>query len=265
MKRNFIPLLAAALLAPLPAAAMDVIQGELLQGWVLPDGNRVAAIRMTMAPGWKTYWRAPGDMGIPPHFDWGGSENLSTVAVEWPAPTVFREKNLTTIGYRDQVLLPLVITTSDKGAPVMLNTTIDMGVCLDICVPATLHVQGLIDTDATRAVPAIAASLAQRPYSAKEAGLTKATCKMAFKDGDLQLEASLTLPHAGGQEMVVIESGNPDVWVSEADSSRQGDILTAKVDMAHVSGATVAISRAAVRITVLGSNHSVDILGCTPD
>jgi len=114
-------------------------------------------------------------------------------------------------------------------------------------------------------VPAIAASLAQRPYSAKEAGLTKATCKMAFKDGDLQLEASLTLPHAGGQEMVVIESGNPDVWVSEADSSRQGDILKAKVDMAHVSGATVAISRAAVRITVLGSKHSVDILGCTPD
>jgi len=35
--------------------------------------------------------------------------------------------------------------------------------------------------------------------------------------------------------------------------------------MAHVSGATVAISRAAVRITVLGSKHSVDILGCTPD
>ena len=259
-----IPLLAAMMLAPLPAVAMDVIKGELLQGWVLPDGNRVAAIRMTMAPGWKTYWRAPGDMGIPPHFDWTGSENLSAVDVEWPAPTVFREKNLTTIGYRDQVLLPLRITTPDKGAPVMLKTTIDMGVCLDICVPATLHIQGLIDTDATRAVPAIAASLAQRPYSAKEAGVTKATCTVTVKDGDVQLEASLTLPDAGGQEVVVIESGNPDIWVSEADTSRQGNILKAKVDMAHVGGATVAISRAAVRITVLGSEHSVDILGCTP-
>lgn len=243
---------------------MDVIKGEILQGWVLPDGNRVAAIRMTMAPGWKTYWRAPGDMGIPPHFDWTGSKNLTAVAVEWPAPTVFREKNLTTIGYKDQVILPLVISVPQKGAPVMLKTTIDMGVCSDVCVPAELHLKGLIDTDATRAVPAIAASLAQRPFSAKEGGVAKATCTLAFADGDLELKATITLPPAGDQELVVIESGQPDIWVSEADTSREGNKLISKVEMAHSSGGPIALNRSQIRMTVLGSKHSVDILGCTP-
>ena len=91
MTRKILGLMAAALIAPLPASAMDVIHGEILQGWVLPDGNRMAAIRMTVEPGWKTYWRAPGDMGIPHSFDWSGSRNLSAVAVEWPATTVFRD------------------------------------------------------------------------------------------------------------------------------------------------------------------------------
>jgi DsbC/DsbD-like thiol-disulfide interchange protein len=263
MKRKLASLLVAALMAPLPASATEVIQGEILQGWILPDGNRIAAIRMTLKPGWKTYWRAPGDMGIPPHFDWSASKNLSAVAVEWPAPTVFREKNLTTIGYKDQVILPLVISVPEKGAPVMLETTIDMGVCSDICVPAELRLKGLIDTSATRATPAIAASLAQRPFSAKEGGVAKATCKLAFKEGNLELETTITLPHAGGQELVVIEAGQPDIWVSEADTTRQGDKLVSRVDMAHSSGGPVALNRSQIRMTVLGSKHAVDIVGCT--
>ncbi|MBQ0805672.1 MAG: hypothetical protein KBT65_12530 [Sulfitobacter sp.] len=265
MKSKLVPLIVAALLAPLPASAMDVIKGEILQGWVLPDGNRVAAIRMTMAPGWKTYWRAPGDMGIPPQFDWNGSQNLSGVAVEWPAPTVFREKNLTTIGYKDQVVLPLVISVPKKGAAVHLKTTIDMGVCSDICVPAQLHLDGIIDTDATRAVPAIAASLAQRPFSAKEGGVSKATCMISFNNGDLELETVITLPDAGGQELVVIETGQPDLWVSEADTLRKGKTLTSKVDVAHSTGGPIALNRSQIRMTVLGDKHAVDILGCTPD
>ena len=264
MKRTLIPLLLSALLAPLPASAMDVIKGEILQGWIRPDGNRVAAIRMTMAPGWKTYWRAPGDMGIPPHFDWAGSKNLSAVAVEWPTPTVFREENLTTIGYKDQVVLPLVITLATKGAPVHLKTTIDMGVCLDVCVPAQLHLDGVIDTDATRAEPAIAASLAQRPYTAKEARVAKATCAIRFNDGDLELETTITLPNTGGPELVVIETGHPDLWVSEADTTRHGNTLTSKVDVAHSTGGPIALNRAHIRMTVLGSKHAVDIQGCTP-
>ncbi len=264
MNTKLLSLIACAFLAPLPAAASEVIRGEILQGWVQPNGNRVAAIRMTLAPGWKTYWRAPGDMGIPPFFDWSGSVNLSGVTVEWPAPTVFREKNLTTIGYKDQVILPLMIDVPRKDAPVTVDTIIDLGVCSDICVPAKLHLTGTLTTDATRADPAIAAALAQRPFTAQEAGVTKASCALRLTDGDLELAATITLPDAGAQELVVIEAGQPDVWVSEADTARRGKTLNARVDVAHVNGGPIALDRSQIRITVLGSDHTVDIRGCTP-
>ena len=264
MKNKLMTLIACTLLAPLPGWASDVISGEIMQGWVRPDGSRVAAIRMTIAPGWKTYWRAPGDMGIPPSFDWSGSENLNAVAVEWPAPTVFREKNLTTIGYRDQLVLPIVIGVAREGAPVTLDTTIDLGVCSDICVPAKMHLNGVLDTTSTRADPAIAAALAQRPFSAREAGVSKATCALSMKDDLLELTATLTMPHAGGQELTVIEAGQPDIWVSEADTTRSGNTLRAKVDVAAADGGLVALNRSQIRITVLGDRHAVDVVGCTP-
>ena len=52
----------------LPAIARDPapVAVEVLQGWELADGRRVAALRLILADGWKTYWRAPGDSGIPP-------------------------------------------------------------------------------------------------------------------------------------------------------------------------------------------------------
>lgn len=264
MNNKLMTLIACALAAPLPAFATDVISAELLQGWLRPDGSRVAGIRMTIAPGWKTYWRAPGDMGIPPSFDWSGSDNLRAVAVEWPAPTVFREENLTTIGYRDQVVLPVVIGVHRKDAPVTLQTTIDLGVCSDICVPAQLHLSGVIDITATRADPVIAAALAERPFSAKEAGVTGATCGLAINGDTLELTATLTMPHAGGQELTVIEPGDPALWVSEADTTRVGNTLRATVDIGSANGGPVALNRSSIRITVLGEKHAVDVMGCAP-
>ena len=58
---------------------------DLLTGWRLEDGRHAAAIRIRLDPGWKTYWRAPGDGGIPPSFDWQGARNLAGWSVHWPA------------------------------------------------------------------------------------------------------------------------------------------------------------------------------------
>ncbi len=59
---------------------------DLLAGWREPDGSRIAAIAIDLAPGWYTYWRIPGEAGIAPRFDWSRSRNLASVAAEWPRP-----------------------------------------------------------------------------------------------------------------------------------------------------------------------------------
>ncbi|WP_299676188.1 protein-disulfide reductase DsbD domain-containing protein [uncultured Roseobacter sp.] len=255
-------------LAALPAWAQDrfavPVTAEVLQGWVQRDGTRMSAVHMDLQPGWKTYWRAPGDAGIPPSFDWSGSRNLHSVAISWPKPKVFDDNGMRSIGYSDTLVIPLSLTPKQPGEPVRVRLTMDIGVCADICIPHRLEFDQMIDTDRTRPTPAIAAALAQSPYSAREAGVTSSRCRIEPTSDGLRIEARVGVPHTGGTEVMVIEPGLPEVWVSESHTHRKGGDVIATSEMIHVNGGTIAIDRSAIRLTVLGSNHAVDVRGCTP-
>ena len=84
-----------------------VVQAEVLPGWRTENGDHMAALRITLNPGWKTYWRAPGDAGIPPLLDWSGSGNLESAEVTWPTPEVFSQNGMRSIGYTEELVLPV--------------------------------------------------------------------------------------------------------------------------------------------------------------
>ena len=240
------------------------VEAEILQGWVSADGTRTAALRLTLAPGWKTYWRAPGDAGIPPQFHWSGSDNLGGVAVSWPTPEVFDQNGMRSVGYEKSVTIPLHVKPARTGKPVYLKARMELGICSDICIPHELDLEALIDSVETRPTPAIAAALAERPYSASEAGVSAVTCSLRPTSDGMKIETRITMPSAGAPEYVVIEPQAGDIWVSEAKIQRQGNTITATSEMVSVNGGTIALDRSAVRVTVLGSRHAVDIQGCAP-
>jgi len=95
-----------------------------------------AGIEIRLTPGWHTYWRYPGDAGVPPRFDFAGSQNLKAVQVRWPAPRRLSEAGLDTIGYDRGVILPLRVTPQNPGKPVVLRVKIDYAVCEKLCVLA---------------------------------------------------------------------------------------------------------------------------------
>ena len=123
--------LAALVLAPLiamtgvsPAMAQESpISGRIIQGWTLPDGRMVAGLDLQLQPGWKTYWRAPGDAGIPPQFDWSRARNVGRIDITWPTPHVFHQNGMRSIGYKDHVVIPLHIQqgTGPLRAPARRN------------------------------------------------------------------------------------------------------------------------------------------------
>ena len=167
------------------------------------------------------------------------------------------------LGYKDSVVLPLELTPGNGTDPIRLKGSIDLGVCKDVCIPERLHFDARLDPNAPRS-SAIAAALAARPYSAAEAGVTRAECALTPTADGLQITARITMPSAGGTEIAVIEPGNPMIWASEATSSRSGPTLTASSELVHANGGTFALDRSAVRLTVLGTDHAVDIRGCQP-
>jgi DsbC/DsbD-like thiol-disulfide interchange protein len=100
------------------------------------DAQLRAGIEIKMQPGWKTYWRYPGDSGVPPHFDFSGSENLKTATVLYPTPHLFTDETGQTLGYKERVIFPVVVSPQQAGKPVRLRLKIDYAVCEKLCVPA---------------------------------------------------------------------------------------------------------------------------------
>ncbi len=261
---RILTLLAALTLCPAAAPATtpaEVLDARILPGWQTPDGTRMIALELTLAPEWKTYWRSPGDAGIPPLFDWTGSENLAAVELHWPRPQVFHLNGMQSIGYRERLVLPLELTPKTADQPIRVQATVDLGVCRDICMPATLTLSAEITGKGGPDV-AIRTALDDRPSSGAEAGLSAISCTVEPISDGLRLTATLRLPSTGGAETVVFEPGRSAVWVSDASVSRQGGTLTATSDLVPETGAPFALDRSRVTVTVLGRDRAVEIAGC---
>ena len=100
------------------------------------DAQLRAGVEIKMQPGWKTYWRYPGDSGVPPHFDFSGSENLKAATVLYPTPHLFTDETGQSLGYKERVIFPVVVSPQQAGKPVRLRLKIDYAVCEKLCVPA---------------------------------------------------------------------------------------------------------------------------------
>ncbi len=265
MLRKILISVALALMVATSASAQnlrDIVQLEVIPGWRSADGTHTAALRLTMADGWKTYWRSPGETGIPPQFDWRGSRNLVGVETIWPTPRVSEDFGLLTIGYERELVLPIRVLPKRGGQDVRLKGLVEIGVCREVCIPAELRVNATLNPGSAKRDPRIAASLANQPQSASEAGVGRVACRVTPTQNGLGLRAEIDMPRLGVQETAIIEVNNPQVWVAKPKTTRQGGRLVAQTSLYHVEGRSFALNRKGIRVTVLAGGEAVDIQGC---
>ncbi len=266
-RASLIALTLAALPAALPASAQavdlnQVVQAEILPGWRSADGRHYAALHLTMAPGWKTYWRVPGEAGIPPEFSYAGSDNLASVTVHWPVPKVFAINGLTSIGYSGDLVLPLEVAAVAPGDPVSLNLSAQLGICEDICIPLALDLSAVLAASGAATDPVIDAALHSRPTEGVTAGLQGLECSVAPIADGVQLTAVMVLPPTGGDEVAAVELEGAAVWTSPPLLVRTGDRLSLTADLVPADGAPFALNRSDLRFTILGSTRTVEFRGC---
>jgi DsbC/DsbD-like thiol-disulfide interchange protein len=197
---------------PWPAAAQGLttpwVDGynsktRLIAAALQPKPTIHAGIEITMAAGWKTYWRNPGDAGgVPPHIDWAESTNIAAVKVLFPAPSRLKDASGDSIGYKSAVIFPLEITPKDAAKPVDLKLAIEFGVCREICVPAEAKIElsvpasGPVGADKA-AADKLAGSLASVPRQVSQR-----------RPNDPQLK-SVTATLTGDKPNLVIDAAFP--------------------------------------------------------
>ena len=172
--------------APARAAdsfATDWAQGAKSQARLIAGGPGLAGFEIKLAPGAITYWRDPGDAGLPPTLDFSASENVASVEPLFPAPRRLPEADGgEAFGYDGGVIFPLRVTPRDPAKPVTLALQADFAVCEKVCLPAKAHLALTLPAGAgSPYAGAIDAALAAAPrvVEAKDFGALEAVAPTA--------------------------------------------------------------------------------------
>ncbi|MCB1389834.1 MAG: hypothetical protein KDK12_11945 [Rhodobacteraceae bacterium] len=260
--------LGAAMLLPTGASAQGrvdspVVAAEILPGWTSASGTRIAALHLTLTPGWHTYWRIPGEAGIAPRFDWGRSQNVASVVPIWPRPTVFEQNGYRSFGYEDELILPIEITPSNPARPMALLGEIAIGVCNETCVPADVSVQGVL-RGAGQRDSRIAQAMETAAQPGARAGLSGATCRLEPAGRGAELTLRATLPPQGRAEDIVLELPGSPYRITESRTWREGADLVAQATLRPPRrGGAVGIDRSSVTFTVLSEARMLWSQGCS--
>lgn len=194
-----------------------------------------AFVEVELPAGWKTYWKAPGDSGVPPDFDWSKSRNVARAEVLYPAPKRMTDKGGEVVGYKEHVTFPVLISPDKTDEPVALDLTFQFGICKDICVPTEVSLA--LDVPSTGEVGDSEAALAAldtvpRPQSELRAGdpvLKSAEAQLSEGAPKLVIEAQFP----GGAEAADLFLDAPGgAYIPPARKiSAAGDLLTFEVDL----------------------------------
>ena len=113
-----------------------------LKARLIAGGGDLAGFEIALAPGAITYWRDPGDAGLPPTLDFSASDNVASVEPEFPAPKRIKEADGgEAFGYEGGVVFPLRVKPRDPTKPATLKLNADFAVCEKVCLPAKAHLE----------------------------------------------------------------------------------------------------------------------------
>jgi DsbC/DsbD-like thiol-disulfide interchange protein len=170
----------------------------------------LGGIALQLQPGWKTYWRSPGDSGVPPRFDFSKSENVEAVTVLWPAPTKFDDgAGGHSLGYHDQIVMPLRIVPKNADKPVTLRAEISYAVCEKICIPVDANAELPFTSVASTEDSALFAALDTVPKPANIGDPNSLTIRDVKRDGKSGVTVDVATADARDVNLFV-EGPTPD-------------------------------------------------------
>lgn len=188
---------------------------RLIAGPTAPSGKQRVGVEIVLAPGYKTYWRNPGDFGIPPVFDWTGSTNVAGLDVRWPVPERFVDNAGFSIGYVGEVVIPISVQPLDPAQPVMLTLKLDYAICEKICTPVSAESRLWLEPGVTSVTSARLEQFEARVPVPAKLGQQKQQLSLAEAQVDdagprPELSFAIRVPSDGKVEDVFVEG--PGMW-----------------------------------------------------
>jgi DsbC/DsbD-like thiol-disulfide interchange protein len=219
----------------------------------------LGGIAFDLQPGWKTYWRTPGDSGVPPRFDFSKSENVEAVTVLWPAPTKFDDgAGGHSLGYQKQIVLPLRIVAKSPDKPVTLRADIDYAVCEKLCIPVEASAELTFTSVASTEDSALFAALDTVPKPANIGDPNPLTIRDVEREGKSTVVVDVVTPDARNLSLFV-EGPTPD-WALPVPKLLEHGPAGVKRFAFELDGLPPGANPegAALKLTLVGGDHSYE-------
>ncbi len=195
-----------------------------------------ALLHVELDEGWKTYWRSPGEGGIPPTFDWAKSANINDIEWHWPVPSRYSIQGIDTVGYQGSLTFPLMVQLSPDARQANISGTLTMSSCTTVCVltdyPIDLHVDlDTLTVDSDRAF-AFNQATGKVPREYDSNNVKQAIWSDANQRVQLTIERDSgwqnpqLFIHSNDETLADAEFSSPDIQV-------ESNSLTANVDVSH--------------------------------
>lgn len=238
----------------------EIVQVQLLSGWHVAADQHIGALQVTLAPGWKTYWRAAGQNGFPPTFHWEGSQNIRSVAYHWPRPQILTAGGETILGYEHELVLPIQFHAALADTRILAAGHVDLGVCKEVCIPVRFAFSTELASSDPETRFLIELALGDQPNKHG----AEARCRISPLDDGYRLQVRLDLPAArAGGEIAAVEVAQPDVWVSSPELRREGRSVVVTTDVMSYDGAAFDPDLSAMRLTIVDQQSALELTGCT--
>src|ERR1700761_7814101 len=219
----------------------------------------LGGVAFQLQPGWETYWRTPGDSGVPPRFDFSKSDNVEAVTVLWPAPQQFDDgAGGVSLGYHDQLVLPLRIVTKNVDKPVTLRAAIDYAVCEKICIPVQANAELTFSNVASTEDSALFAALDTVPKPANIGDPNPLTIRDVKREGKAQVLVDVVTPDAHNVNLFV-EGPTPD-WGLPVPKPVEKSPPGVKRFSFQLDGVPPGVNPdgAALKLTLVGADRSYE-------
>jgi len=252
-----------------PWSSDDFVQGRLVSTVtaVTPDAGTVqAGIELRLSEGWHSYWRMPGDGGLPPVFDFKTSANLQKVEISWPLPGRFEDAGLYSFGYKDSVILPATVTLARPGQAVTVRAKAEIMVCSNICVPQELDMSMTVpaapESAATADAARIAASLGKVPvpYPASAERVPDLAIENLVV-GPKAVVANVLSKKGYGRAEFLVEAGDiyitakPEITLDELDPRRARIVVAAPPDIGNLAA---TVGEKPVTVTFSNAHRAIE-------
>ena len=247
----------------LVAHSNGFVSAKITDGLILKDQNPIFGLEINLEKNWKTYWRLPGKIGLKPIFNFNKSKNIKSAEIIWPTPIIFGDPSLWSIGYKDGVTLPIKITPIDNSKPIKLEIEAYIGICEDVCIPYAFDISHSVVIGQNQDNHKILGAILSAPIKSNETGVQLPQC--VIRNDELTLKFNQKSVNSGLEniELFVIEVGSSVFFIKSKKSYTFNDRIVVSTEKDLKQELPKVLSRDKIRTTIIGSNQSLEFVGCS--